>query len=88
MLRFSDKVVASISPKVSPFMSDLLSFDLSKEQRDVLLQGLRYVRSSIMLTVEDPTPEYVNERTSRLSEVSLLASMLTGTPAEKAVLTR
>ena len=69
-------------------MSDLLSFDLSKSQRDVLLQGLRYVRSSIMLTVEDPTPEYVSERTSRLCEVSDLASLLTGAPAEKAALTR
>ena len=87
MLRFSDKAVATISKQVSLFMSDLLSFDLSKEQRDVLLQGLRYVRSSIMLNVEDPTPEYVSERSSRLSQVSMLASMLTEAPVEKAAMT-
>lgn len=59
-------------------MSEQVSLELSKEQREVLLQGLRYVRSSIMLNVEEPTPEYVRERSSRLREVTDLASLLSG----------
>jgi hypothetical protein len=59
-------------------MSEQVTLELSKEQRDVLLQGLRYVRSSIMLTVEDPTPTYVTERSSRLREVADLSNLLSG----------
>lgn len=59
-------------------MSDVFAFEVTKEQRDVLLQGLRYVRSSIMLNVEDPTPEYVAERTSRLQDVAELTNLLNG----------
>lgn len=66
-------------------MSDQVTLELSKEQREVLLQGLRYVRSSIMLNVEEPTPEYVSERSSRLREVTDLTSLLSGrTVGEKA----
>lgn len=66
-------------------MSDMYAFEVNKEQRDVLLQGLRYVRSSIMLNVEDPTPEYVAERSSRLQAVSELTNLLNGLPVSEAV---
>jgi len=59
-------------------MSNVFAFEVTKEQRDVLLQGLRYVRSSIMLNVEDPTPEYIAERTSRLQDVTELTNLLNG----------
>ncbi len=66
-------------------MSDMFAFEVNKEQRDVLLQGLRYVRSSIMLNVEDPTPEYVAERNSRLQAVAALTNLLNGLPVIEAV---
>jgi len=79
-----DKAVA-LAIYGSRRMSDLMSLELNKEQREVLLQGLRYVRSSIMLNVEEPTPSYVAERNTRLREVSDLSNLLNGRPvAEKA----
>jgi hypothetical protein len=35
-------------------MSDSLTIDLTKQQRETLLRGLRFVRSSIMLDMHDP----------------------------------
>lgn len=61
-------------------MSDLLTFELSTEQREVLLRGLRYVRSSIMLDVEDPTPELVESRRTQLTKVAVLSDLLNGKP--------
>lgn len=61
-------------------MSELLTFELNAEQRECLLRGLRYVRSSMMLNVEDPTPEYVEDRNKQLRKVSALADLLSGKP--------
>ncbi len=35
-------------------MSDSLTIQLTKQQRETLLRGLRFVRSSIMLDMHDP----------------------------------
>ena len=59
-------------------MSDLLNLELDNEQREVLLRGLRYVRSSIMLKQEDPTPEHVEARSADLQKVATLSAMLNG----------
>jgi len=59
-------------------MSDLLTFELSNEQRECLLRGLRYVRSSIMLDPEDPTPELIENRQKQLRKLSDLTSLLSG----------
>lgn len=66
-------------------MHDVFSFEVTKDQRDVLLQGLRYVRSSLMLNIEDPSPEYVAERTARLQAVSALTNLLNGVPVAETV---
>jgi hypothetical protein len=59
-------------------MSDLLTVELNKEQRDEILRGLRYVRSSVMLTPEEPTPQVVEERSEKLQRLAALSQLLTG----------
>ena len=38
-------------------MDEVLQIELTSYERDVLLRGLRYVRSSIMLETRDPTKQ-------------------------------
>lgn len=59
-------------------MSQNLNVELTESQRDVLLQGLRFVRSSIMLDVYDPTPELVEKRQIRLKDITSLTDQLAG----------
>lgn len=59
-------------------MSDLLTVELNKEQRDEILRGLRYVRSSVMLTPEEPTPQVAEERNEKLQRLAALSELLTG----------
>ncbi len=59
-------------------MSDLLTLELSDEQRDTLLQGLRYVRSSIMLTPEEPSDSVEAARSAKLEKVAALSDLLNG----------
>ncbi len=65
-------------------MSEKLTVELSGDQREVLLRGLRFVRSSLMLDVYDPTPELVEKRNSQLREVAALAEHLTNAPVVEA----
>lgn len=59
-------------------MSDLLSLELSNEQRKTLLRGLRYVRSSIMLTPAEPSDSVTAARSSELQKVAALSELLHG----------
>ena len=59
-------------------MSDLLTVELNKEQREEILRGLRYVRSSVMLTPDDPSPQLVEERSEKLQRLAALSELLTG----------
>jgi hypothetical protein len=71
-------------------MSDSLHIELTTDQRDVLLQGLRFVRSSIMMEMRDSTPEDESFRTNQLEDIAQLVQQLNGntpntptrTPAE------
>jgi len=66
-------------------MSDHLTLELSTEQRETLLRGLRYVRSSIMLTPEEPSDAVAAGRRAELQKVAALSEMLNGqSVAEKA----
>ena len=56
-------------------MSETQSVDLTKQQQDLLLQGLRYVRRSTLLDICEPTPE-VEE--NRLQEIAGLVEQLNG----------
>ncbi|MDA0833601.1 MAG: hypothetical protein O2955_05885 [Planctomycetota bacterium] len=57
-------------------MSDTYLMELNEQQREVILQGLRYVKSSLRLDVYDPTPELVEKRQRSLQEVFDLETQL------------
>ncbi len=57
-------------------MSEALTVGLTKQQRDLILRGLRYVRSSVLLEPRDPSPEVDEDRRSQLSVISELVSHL------------
>jgi len=59
-------------------MSDLLTVELSKEQRDEILRGLRYVRSSVMLTPAEPPEKVAEGRNEKLQRIAALSSLLSG----------
>jgi hypothetical protein len=64
-------------------MSDLLTLELSNEQRETLLRGLRYVRSSIMLTPEEPSDAIAAGRRAELQKVAALSELLNGHPVKE-----
>ncbi|MFN0197750.1 MAG: hypothetical protein ACKVT0_13480 [Planctomycetaceae bacterium] len=57
-------------------MSEAYLMELNEKQRDVVLQGLRYVKSSLRLDTYDPTPELVEKRQRSLQEVFALETQL------------
>jgi hypothetical protein len=57
-------------------MSETLTIELTPKQRELLLRGLRFVRSSHMLEVGDPNADFVEQRRSSLQEVASLAERL------------
>ena len=67
-------------------MSATTTIELNSEQRDLLLTGLRFVRSSIALDVKDWTPEVEAERDRQYEELQHIEALLTG--AEQAETTR
>jgi hypothetical protein len=57
-------------------MSDLIRLELTDRQRELLLRGLRYVRSSRMLEIREVPDTIAEERKSELSEIRNLVEML------------
>ncbi len=57
-------------------MSELIHLELSDLQRELLLRGLRYVRSSRMLEIRDTDDTSAEERTTELTEIRHLVAML------------
>ena len=57
-------------------MSELMHLELSDRQRELLLRGLRYVRSSRMLEIRDTDDTSAEERTTDLTEIRHLVAML------------
>ncbi|MCA9112956.1 MAG: hypothetical protein KDA52_23585 [Planctomycetaceae bacterium] len=65
-------------------MRDNLTLELNPEQRQLLLDGLRYVRSSVALEIIDWTPEVEKNRDRMYSLLDGLEDKLNGvSPAEK-----
>lgn len=64
-------------------MTDLATINITEKQLDLLLSGLRYVRSAEKLRVEEPTPEYVRTRTEKLDEISTLVDTLNSSPRKQ-----
>jgi hypothetical protein len=65
-------------------MNEAFPAALTADQRDLLLQGLRYVRSSVMLSVRDPEPEVAEERARRMAELAELREWVEAIPTTSA----
>ncbi|HBN75976.1 hypothetical protein [Rubinisphaera italica] len=66
--------------------TDRLHVELNTRQQDLLLEGLRYITSSVRLRREDPTEETVALRREQLTELRELAALIEGNAtAEMAV---
>ena len=59
-------------------MSETQSIDLTKQQQELLLRGLRYVRSSILLDICEPSFEVEENRKNHLQEIAGLVDQLNG----------
>ena len=59
-------------------MGETLTIGLTKDQRELLLQGLRFVRSSVLLELRDYTSETDEDRRTQLQKIESLASQLSG----------
>ncbi len=57
-------------------MASLLQVELTSDERDVLLRGLRYVRSAIMLETREPSVEDTRRRSNLLDEIQNLSQRL------------
>ena len=57
-------------------MSDRLHLELTDRQRDLLLRGLRFVRSSRMLEIRDSSDITDDQRQIELGELGRLTDML------------
>ncbi len=57
-------------------MGETLHVGLNESQRELLLRGLRYVRSSVLLEVADPSPEVEAERSNQLLQINTLVGRL------------
>ncbi len=57
-------------------MSDLLHLELTDRQRELLLRGLRFVRSSRMLEIRESSDITDEQRKDELGELRQLADML------------
>ena len=64
-------------------MNDLLHLELTDRQRELLLRGLRFVRSSRMLEIRDSSDLNDDQRKDELGELRQLSEML-GTNTAKA----
>jgi len=68
-------------------MNDLIHIDLTEHERDTLLKGLRYVRSSIKLETRDPSAQDELRRSGLLDEVQVLYQRLeaSGSPVATSI---
>jgi hypothetical protein len=60
-------------------MDGLLQIELTSHERDVLLRGLRYVRSAIMLETREPSADDTRVRSGLLDEIQNLSQRLENT---------
>ncbi len=59
-------------------MSETLNVGLTKPQRELLLRGLRFVRSAVMLEVREPSAEVDADRAAQVREIGRLVEQLEG----------
>lgn len=59
-------------------MTDSQNLGLTNEQREIILRGLRFVRSAISMELLDPSEKTDSRRSEQLREVDGLVRQLTG----------
>ena len=57
-------------------MSDTLTVGLTDKQRELLLRGLKHVRSSVMLEIREPSAEDEEQRRGQLRDIAALTEQL------------
>ena len=62
----------------------MMQIEVSTHERDVLLRGLRYVRSSIMLQLREPEKDDTYHRSMDLDEIQMLSQRLESTDPQLA----
>ncbi len=62
----------------------MMQIEVSTHERDVLLRGLRYVRSSIMLQLREPEKDDIYDRSMDLDEIQMLCQRLESTDPQLA----
>jgi hypothetical protein len=60
-------------------MSETLTVGLTNQQRDLLLRGLRFVRSAVALEIREPSPEVDADRATQMREIGRLVEQLEDT---------
>lgn len=55
-----------------------LNFQLTRDQQEILLRGLRYVRSSVQLDARDWSPEVERERETQYARIAEIEGLLNG----------
>ena len=59
-------------------MSETLTVGLTTQQRELLLRGLRFVRSSVVLEIREPSTEVDSDRATQVREINRLVEQLEG----------
>lgn len=62
----------------------MMQIEVSNHEREVLLRGLRYVRSSIMLELREPNKSDDYHRSMALDEIQMLSQRLESSDAQMA----
>ena len=57
-------------------MKNLLQVELTTHERNILLRGLRFVRSSVMMETRDPSAQDELRRSGLLEEIQMLSQRL------------
>ena len=65
-------------------MNETHNIEINPEQRDMLLRGLRFIRSSVLLEMRNPQQNETELRSEKLREIDALVAQLNEIPSEPA----
>ena len=73
------RIVRQISIGAVVVSNGMMQIEVSSHEKDVLLRGLRYVRSSILLELREPEKDDTYRRSTALDEIQMLCQRLEST---------
>ena len=59
-------------------MSETLNVELTEQQQELILKGLRFIHRSVLLDIREPSPEVEEDRRVQLQEITSLVDQLNG----------